>query len=127
MMAKGVLTMRIIVTCAFALMLSCCVAAQAEERDVQSLYKLCKDRDSPTYGLCTGYISGIADMLLFLHAYNREHPENANPFQLCDTPYYGTMVQAFVNWAEKNPQKWSDPRYAGVMKAIFETWPCRGR
>src|SRR5262249_58191681 len=93
--------------CGLLCLLTSLSAANAADskQDVQSLYNFCKDQKAPQYGLCLGYISGIADILYFLRAYNQEHPQKeAIPFQLCETPSYGAMAQAFVNWAEKNPQ-----------------------
>ena len=45
-------------------------------------------------------------------------------FSICDAPPHGAMVQAFTDWAEKNPQEWKNPAILGVMTAPRETWPC---
>ena len=95
------------------------------KQDVQSLYNICKEGPtSPSYGLCVGYISGVADMLWFLHLNKQQHPEDTTPFEMCDTPSYGAMVQAYVNWAEKNPKEWDKDRTFGVLAAIAANWPC---
>jgi hypothetical protein len=46
-------------------------------------------------------------------------------FALCAAPSHGAMIQAFINWAEKNPQKWDMNKTAGVITALQETWPCK--
>jgi hypothetical protein len=37
----------------------------------------------------------------------------------------GAGVQAFINCAEKHPEKWHSPDGWGVNEAVRETWPCR--
>jgi hypothetical protein len=46
-------------------------------------------------------------------------------FALYAAPSHGAMIQAFINWIEKNPQKWNTNKTAGVIMALQETWPCR--
>jgi Rap1a immunity proteins len=35
------------------------------------------------------------------------------------------LVQVFLNWADKNPEKWTLPRVVGVTDALREQWPCK--
>ena len=100
--------MRGLLWCGLFCLLTSLSAANAADskQDVQSIYNICKDQNAPQFGLCLGYITGVADMLFFLHAYNQQHPQEAIPFQLC-------IVQAFVNWAEKNPQYWGEAPATG--------------
>jgi hypothetical protein len=37
----------------------------------------------------------------------------------------GAGVQAFIKWAEKHPENWTDDGLFGVTKALSETWPGR--
>ena len=37
----------------------------------------------------------------------------------------GAMLQAFLIWAEKHPEKWSHYNGTGVLEALHETWPCK--
>src|SRR5262249_32448595 len=103
------------------------VSAADDMQDVQSLYSMCKNQDAPGFGVCLGYISGVTEMLQSMRVHNERHPETAVPFALCDNPTYGAILQAFINWAEKNPQEWHQHRLAGVVMAIHQTWPCKGR
>jgi len=110
-----------------ALGLTSAFAENSPEQNVQSLYYECKAPiGSPEYGICLGYIAGASDLLRFLYVYKQLHPEDANnPFQLCETPSYGALVQAFTKWAENNPREWSKNRLTGVMLSITANWPCR--
>jgi len=59
---------------------------------------------------------------------NRTRVETSDPrfaLALCGAPSHGAMIQAFINWAEKNPQQWATGKTAGVMLALQESWPCR--
>jgi hypothetical protein len=38
----------------------------------------------------------------------------------------GAVIQAFLNWADKHPEKWARPRIFGATAAMRETWPCDG-
>jgi hypothetical protein len=59
-------------------------------------------------------------------AVNADYGDN---FALCSEPK-GTvptgreMIQAFVNWAEKHPESWSQRNIYGVALALRESWPC---
>jgi hypothetical protein len=90
------------------------MSARATEPDVESLLSYCTAPDASTEAsLCLGYISGLADQLF-------------NDGILCATPVppYGAMQQAFVDWATRNPDIWTLPRYVGVKNALVATWAC---
>lgn len=89
---------------------------------VQQLYEACKRPISSSDRLeCIVYIAGVADVMQFLAPIKDEDPV---PFAICNTGSYGAMVQAFVNWAEKNPKEWGMARLYGVMMALRLNWPC---
>jgi hypothetical protein len=99
--------------------------AVVPNQNVQSLYDLCKEGPtSPKYSYCVGYISGVAEMLSFLHQHKQLYPEYNNLFEICDTPSYGAMAYAYVNWAEKNPKEWGKDRIIGVLAVLVANWPC---
>jgi hypothetical protein len=94
--------------------------------NVQELYNNCKiTARSDERIFCTGYISAVAEQLRFSAGYKTLHPDVPWPFVMCDPPTSAVMVQAFVNWAEQNPQEWTTPRVIGVMIALAKNWPCK--
>jgi hypothetical protein len=101
------------------------VAAEAEDRNVQTLLYSCKQNtSSPDYSLCIGYVAGVGDLMDVNSTLIPEHPY-MRPFAICGKPTYGAMVQAFVNWAEKHPEEWKDSTNFGVMLALLGTFPCK--
>jgi hypothetical protein len=93
---------------------------------VQSLYENCKAPErSPRNTLCMGYISGVGNMMGLVGAVERQHPDRdyAN-LATCGDITNGAMMQAFMNWAEKNPREWASNQSVGVILALSETWPC---
>jgi hypothetical protein len=92
--------------------------------DVQSLYRRCKMPEaSPELGICIGFISGVGAMMNTLGVVRHQVPGVAN-FAICGNPSYGAMVQAFLNWAEKNPREWGKKQEIGVATALGLAWPC---
>ncbi len=78
---------------------------EIENQDVQSLYGRCKNPvGSPYYAFCLGYISGVGDDMQFLGLGTQDDPK-FRAFAICATPSYGAMVQAFLDWSDKNPQE----------------------
>jgi hypothetical protein len=49
-------------------------------------------------------------------------------FGLCTSdggfPSGDAMIQAFVNWAQQHPERWSAPAYSGITMAYQGTWFC---
>jgi Rap1a immunity proteins len=115
---------------AIAVMILTAFISQAWAADifsVQALYENCKAPDrSPRNALCLGYISGVGNVMQYVGSVSRKHPdENYNPLAICGEITNGAMVQAFENWAQKNPREWTSPQSIWVMAALGETWPCR--
>ncbi len=46
---------------------------------------------------------------------------------ICNAPpVSGLQLQrVFLNWAERNPQRWNEIRALGVQAAFREAWPCK--
>jgi hypothetical protein len=119
----------------FALALSVAAATVAHAQDtdlvlsVQGLYQTCKAPNGATDASpCIEYIAGIADQMV-LNSVLREKVRAeswrlVSSLAICDAPTYGAMRQVFINWAEKHPEKWSNPRSIGVVQALHEAWPC---
>jgi hypothetical protein len=80
--------------------------------------------DYSNFSYCIGYVGGIGDAMLA----NGQIVHPLNPVvSICDEGLIsrGAMVQAFRNWAQKHPERWSDNDSLGVMAALRETWPCK--
>jgi hypothetical protein len=112
--------------------LTSAVSGAADEmKTVQSLYGLCKSEPSShEYTFCIAYIGAIGDFMHFVDQLAKIEPSSkpTNPlfsFALCAAPSHGAMIQAFINWAETNPQKWTTNKTAGVIMALQEPWPCK--
>ena len=82
--------------------------------DVEDFRRLCKMAPQSLEGAaCFWYIGGAADQL------------QGERLLCAGSATYSAMVQAFLNWTDKNPDKWDISRRVGVMAALVTTWPCR--
>lgn len=132
--------MRLTFVLAATLALAGCAAAIAQERrtDVQQLYNDCKSpRGSFENTLCIGYVVGVGQQMFYagetFRGLRKNEPKDngraiATLFLLSacsqSSVSNGAMVQAFVNWAARHPERWTDKRQIGVWEAIQNTWPC---
>ena len=106
-------------------------AAEIKANTVQDLYRMCKSSNYVEELFCLGVIAGSAGQLQYVAAV-AEHLKDPQDRVLVlaiaacpDNATNGAMFQAFINWAEKHPEKWSDEMQDGVNRALHETWPCR--
>lgn len=115
--------MRILFAFLFALLIvahgSISANAQSIKGDVQEFLSWCRrDQSDEFYGYCLQYIARVSDWMW--------HVEEM-PMKAVGCPRgvasHDARVQAFINWAEKNPKRWNAPRRVGVRAAISETWP----
>lgn len=91
---------------------------------VGDLLRFCKEeKGSPHKLVCLGYISGVGDAMQVIAV--EALSDQTRDFAICGIARYNAMVQAFVNWAEKHPERWEEPRRLGVMAALKELWPCK--
>jgi hypothetical protein len=121
---------RITLLC-IALLTDMPIATAEENLNVQTLLRDCKQPEDSGYGIfCLGFISGIGGTMQAVgEAERRVNAPSFRQLGICSTGKIsnGAMVQAFINWAEKNPQQWQKEQWAGVVVALRETWPCRGQ
>ena len=84
---------------------------------------------------CVAFISGVAEQMIATGVVFRQRRAEGgfldgddrldmSFLSACTKASFGAMVQAFINWAEKHPEKWSTSRQLGVMASLRETWPC---
>jgi hypothetical protein len=92
--------------------------------NVQKTREWCQDKNNAWgHGYCTGLVSGMM-MMMGLNG-----TAGTSPASMCASPStpFGAGVQAFLNWADKHPEHWGDPGAAGVMLALMDLWPCKGK
>jgi hypothetical protein len=100
-------------------------ALQAKDptTSIQYLYEQCTGAEIAKQAFCTGYIVGLAETLGEIGL-----QKSARSSGICwngQSVDYAAAVQVFKNWAQKHPEAWGLPRYAGVMWALKETWTCK--
>src|SRR5262249_11880193 len=105
--------------------LSVSSVASNEALNVQALYQSCQAPDgSARWALCWAYIVGVGNAMQFVGAIERNHPnKDYSAIGICGEASNAAMVQAFKNWAEKNPREWNQPQVFGVINALGDTWP----
>jgi hypothetical protein len=99
-----------------------CGPGRRDDR-IQTLYTYCKDETAEfTYGYCLSYLNGSWEYLNVLSAF----PGAVRAAGICAPPASMMQLQrVFLNWAERNPQRWSENRAFGVQAAFSEAWPCK--
>jgi hypothetical protein len=106
---------------------------ESSTQDVQGLYTWCRDPPASAGSMfCLGYVAGVGQQMIIngfaLRAMRLREDKSTLAFQaICGTSFIsnGAMQQAFINWAERHPEKWSENAQMGVTEAMRETWPCR--
>ena len=84
---------------------------------------------SPGHAFCTGFVSGVGGVMS-INSYGISHfksPQDSasvRALSTCGEATFGAEVQAFMNWAPKHPERWSEDAIIGVMRALRDTWPC---
>jgi hypothetical protein len=103
----------------------------AEEVDnTGGLLEMCKAPSGSSKQIyCIGYIRGVAEVMMSLDmrsvpTLGEETKVTFSKVAICGRIQVGAGVQAFKNWAEKHPEKWSTSQTYGVMTALHELWPC---
>jgi hypothetical protein len=116
-------------------------SAQAHGQDsqnpkgtVQGFYEFCTSKEWMLRSVCEYFIMGVGDVMGAQGLGYRTAPADVRVYlqktSLCTgtdnyVPPTGAMVQAFINWAQKHPEKWDYAGVVGVSFALSETWPCR--
>lgn len=116
-----------------AILILCSPAKAAEPtfRTIQDLLGDCKSDDVARKIGCIAYVSGVGDMMGVVKIARQAVPDEEqvswNFVAVCSTESItaGQMMQAFINWAEKNPKEWQKPIIVGAWNALRETWPCK--
>ena len=84
---------------------------------------------------CDAYLGGIADSMDFLAAY--QHTNNKAlrsakltvvTFAICHKDPWATAILSeivFLDWADKNQDRWQGDQYVAVVDALQEAMPCK--
>ncbi len=108
-----------------------------EMNSIQALRFSCRQPErSVGYSVCLGFVAGMSQsMQLNGRTLDRISPTDTAAMEylantgLCtsETPFptESAGVQAFLSWADRNPDKWNSNASVGVTKALVEIWPCQ--
>lgn len=72
--------------------------------------------------ICSAYVSGVTDVLYVTRSAGLKWrftsciPEGSSTYE---------AAKIFVNWTDKNPEKWNEVRAFGLLEALHEAWRCR--
>jgi hypothetical protein len=103
------------------------VSAQSQNKEkfsVQALLNDCEADKPIDQVYCLGFINGI--MSGFGVKLQDQNGDIINRRLYCpdNRVSLGQGRQIFINWAERNPDLWSDEAWRGVLLALSETYPC---
>jgi hypothetical protein len=91
-------------------------STQALRRNCQSFRPDGNTNDYLAAGMCVGVIMGATDIFRLGCAKNQSWPAVPPGMSL------GAMAQLFMNWADRNPDKWNSPAAWGVTVALYEAY-----
>lgn len=102
------------------------VAAEEGFTNTEHLLKWCKQPEtSANHAYCVGYIEGVSNMMVLVGTDAQgAFRKNVGMCYPDPPPSVSAVVQAFINWAERNPKHWADLNVIGVVVALSQTWPC---
>ena len=98
-------------------------ANAGDRRTIGSFYGYCKAGPPTPQGVsCEDYMLAYARLLGMIGA-NRER---IAPAGICDAEYTSESLRfLFINWAERNPKRWTEDFVFGVDASLKEAWPCK--
>ena len=98
--------------------------ALAQERGpktVQDLLRSCKQDGNDWFMYCAGMANGVIGTFIMVA---RTDGKGSVCFPSPGITN-GQIIQAFINWAEKNPTLWQWPGVSGMVLSTAKTWPCK--
>ena len=92
--------------------------AQESGATVQDMIQQCEQNDRK-FLYCVGVGSGVSVMMML----NSDAP---GTLRICNSGRItnGQIIRIFLNWANRNPQKWGAPAPIGFALSLQETYPC---
>lgn len=116
-----------------ALLVAPHITHSQEPPSVQTMLPACEallhsDANSPPnefdQAICIGFAVGVS-WVTSLNCLTRQDGYRPADFASASPPPTNlATVQAYVNWARANPQRWGDPFDEAMLIAIVETFPC---
>jgi len=105
----------------------------AKPGSVEKLYGACKSPDPNIMFKCAAYIQGFSTMMYIVRQASAESGlapdkrDTLKAYGLCqqETVTVANMIQAFLNWTERNPNEWQESGELGVLDSLREAWPCK--
>ncbi|EDQ04494.1 hypothetical protein DSM14862_02127 [Sulfitobacter indolifex] len=71
---------------------------------------------------CASFLKGVSELMMTMC---RSNEVTVPPMLKADPNHtMRAIAQGFLNWADENPRRWSDPRQSGVYEAISSQFPC---
>ena len=96
-------------------------AKTSSTETVQDLLAVCKDlKRNPDGMYCLGIANGVMITLMAINAENNKMGACFPPRKTTN----GQIIQAFINWSERNPKNWGLPAGLGMVFSTMEMWPC---
>jgi hypothetical protein len=104
----------------------------AKPGSVEKLYGVCKSPNIDIKVRCAAYIQGFGAMMYVVGKASAEtglaleKRKTLAAFGVCqqETVTVAEMIQAFLNWTERNPKEWQENGEIGVLASLREAWPC---
>lgn len=101
------------------------LAGEQSNRSIESFYRLCTSPETYEGMFCIGYLLGVANTLNWAGKSEVIWTSTSTRFGICDAGYTGpSLRQMYINWAEKNPHRWTEDVDAGIWTAFTQQWPC---
>ena len=100
--------------------------ANAYTQTVKELYDDCTATETYRSTYCLGVVHGVGAVMQLIGEDPTARQSLPRQVMCSDQPVpTEAEVQAFKNWAIRNPALWSKPGAYGVILALSSTWPCR--
>lgn len=70
---------------------------------------------------CLSFVAGVAEMMITNCINDYPVPDK---FKSSSSHTMRAFIQGFLNWADENPNRWSDKKFLGLVDAISMNFPC---
>jgi hypothetical protein len=87
-------------------------AVSQEDLTVAGLRDYCKGANRSK---CAGYVVGVIGLRPLSKPEGVKCPDKLN---------LDEVVDAFLHWSDKHPERWQEPGFKGVRAAMDEKFPC---
>jgi len=95
-------------------------AAQNKIFTLQELYTLCKSTDPQQLSACNGFVAGVRQTLDTFKASLKNRIAYCIPASVNNRDF----KDGFVAWAERNRGEFERAAVRGVIRSVFDRYPC---